>query len=234
MVGIVNGYWHPMYPAFLSLGHALLHATLATELRAYYLVNFGIFLLGMLAVVWFVDAVSGSRPEIQSASYLLDRYALRYLGLALLVIASQRELSLGKVRTDALLQAFLFFALAALLRHLATGRVRYAALMGLALGCAYSTKSFAFVVAFLSIGVLVAFRWLWLKQKASRVISAALAAFACFAVIAGPYVAALSRQHGRLDFGDSGSLNYAWFVGGTEKMHLQPYMTTQFGSAEVH
>src|ERR1019366_3412169 len=45
--GIVNGYWHPMYPAFLSLGHMLFRATLATELRAYYLVNFGIFLLEM-------------------------------------------------------------------------------------------------------------------------------------------------------------------------------------------
>ena len=26
--GIVNGYWHPMYPAFLSLGHMLFRATL--------------------------------------------------------------------------------------------------------------------------------------------------------------------------------------------------------------
>jgi hypothetical protein len=138
------------------------------------------------------------------------------------------------VRPDALLQAFLFFALAALLRHLATGRMRYAALMGLALGCAYLTKSFALVVALLLIAVLVGFRWLWLRHKASRTIPAALVALLCFAVIAGPYVAALSRQHGRLDFGDSGSLNYAWYVGGTEKMHLQPYMTSQFGSAEVH
>ena len=40
---------------------------------------------------------------------------MRYLGLTLLVIASQRELSLGKVRPDALLQAFLFLAIAGLL-----------------------------------------------------------------------------------------------------------------------
>jgi hypothetical protein len=51
--------------------------------------------------------------------------------------------------------------------------------------------------------------------------------------VAGPYVAALSIQRGRFDFGDSGALNYAWYVGGTEKMHLQPYQTGQFGSAEV-
>jgi hypothetical protein len=239
--GIVNGYWHPMYPAFLSLGHALFHATLATELRAYYFVNLAIFLLEMLAMVAFTDSIirlrqKGNRePQASEAQrFLLDRHAMRYLGLALLVIASQRELSLGKVRPDALLQAFLLFALAALLTHLATARLRYAALMGLALGCAYLTKSFAFVFAFLCILVLAAFRWLWLRHSPARIVPAALIAFACFAAVAGPYVAALSRQHHRLDFGDSGSLNFAWYVGGTEKMHLQPYMTSQFGSAEVH
>jgi hypothetical protein len=159
---------------------------------------------------------------------------MRYLGLALLLIASQRELSLGKVRPDALLQAFLLFALAALLTHLATARLRYAALMGAALGCAYLTKSFAFVFALLCIALFAVFRWLWMKHSLTRAIPAALVAGVCFGIVAGPYVAALSRQHGRLDFGDSGSLNYAWFVGGTEKMHLQPYMTSQFGSAEVH
>jgi hypothetical protein len=236
--GIVNGYWHPMYPAFLSLGHILFHATLATELRAYYFVNFAIFLLEMLAIVAFTDAILRLRTTLQPAStptnFLLTKYPLRYLGLALLTIASQRELSLGKVRPDALLQAFLLFALAALLQHLATNRIRYAALMGVALGCAYLTKSFAFVLTFLCIAILAIFRWLWLKHAPTRILPAALIALTTFAIVAGPYVAALSHQHGRLDFGDSGSLNYAWYVGGTEKMHLQPYQTSQFGSAEVH
>ena len=236
--GIVNGYWHPMYPAFLSLGHILFHATLATELRAYYFVNFAIFLLEMLAIVAFTDAIVRLRTTLQPTTtptnFLLTKYPLRYLGLALLTIASQRELSLGKVRPDALLQAFLLFALAALLQHLATNRLRYAALMGLALGCAYLTKSFAFVLAFLCIAVLAIFRWLWLKHSLMRIAPAATIALVTFAIVAGPYIAALSHQHGRLDFGDSGSLNYAWYVGGTEKMHLQPYQTSQFGSAEVH
>ena len=240
--GVVNGYWHPMYPALLALGHTLFRATLATELRAYYLVNFGIFLLGMVAVVCFTDALAGLREAAgkrvsgsasQRVVYLLDRYTMRYLGVALLVIASQRELSLGKVRPDALLQALLLLAIAALLRHLASNRLRYAALMGVALGCAYLTKSFAFVVAFLCILALAVFRRLWLRHGVKRILPAVLVAFVCFAVVAGPYVAALSIQRGRFDFGDSGALNYAWYVGGTEKMHLQPYQTGQFGSAEV-
>jgi len=240
--GIVNGYWHPMYPAFLALGHMLLGATPATELRAYYFVNFGIFLLGMVAIVCFTDSLARLRETAgqrisesasQRASYLLDRTMLRYLGLALLVIASQRELSMGKVRPDALLQAFLLFAIAALLTHLASGRLRYAALMGVALGCAYLTKSFAFVFAFLCIIALALFRWIWLRHGLMRILSAALIAFTCFVVVAGPYVAALSHQRHRFDFGDSGTLNYAWYVGGTEKMHLQPTQTGQFGSSEV-
>jgi hypothetical protein len=236
--GIVNGYWHPLYPALLALGRTVFHASLANELHAYYLVNYGIFLLEMLAIVCFTDALVGLRSALQPADsapdFLLSKYPLRYLGLALLVIASQRELSLGKVRPDALLQALLLFALAALLTHLATSRLRYAALLGLALGCAYLTKSFAFVFALLCILAFAAFRWLWLKHSLPRVIPAALVAFVCFGVVAGPYVAALSRQHGRLDFGDSGSLNYAWYVSGTEKYHLEPYMTSDFGTAEVH
>lgn len=236
--GIVNGYWHPMYPAFLSLGHFLFRSTLATEMRAYYWVNFIIFLLEMLAVISFTDSIVRLRTALQPATshidFLLDKYPLRYLGVALLVIASQRELSLGKIRPDALLQAFLLVALAALLNHLATKRIQYAGLMGLALGCAYLTKSFAFVFAFFCILALVVYRSIWLEHKLTRIIPAALVSLVCFAIVAGPYVAALSHQKGRLDFGDSGSLNYAWYVGGTEKMHLQPYMTSQFGSAEVH
>ncbi len=238
-VGIVNGYWHPMYPAFLSLGHILFHPTLATELRAYYLVNYGIFLLEMLAVVAFTDALAklretiGSQGQFTPGDFLLSKIALRYLGLALLAIASQRELSIGKVRPDALLQVFLLLALAALLRYFATRRFVFAALMGLALGCAYLTKSFAFVVSLLCVLTLVFFARIWMRQSILRAAGAGALALACFGVAAGPYITALSGQHGRLDFGDSGALNYAWYVGGTEKMHLQPYMTDRFGTAEV-
>ena len=231
---VVNGYWHPMYPALLSAGHVLFRASLANELRAYYFVNYVIFLLEMLAICCFTDALIALRARMnEGGNYLFEKYALRYLALALLVIASQRELSVGKIRPDALLQAFLFFAFAALLANLRTERIRDAALLGLALGAAYLTKSFAFVLTFLCIGALIAFRWIWLRHSLVRVAASASVALVCFGVLAGPYIAALSRQHGRLDFGDSGSLNYAWYVGGTEKMHLQPYMTSQFGSAEV-
>lgn len=239
--GVINGYWNPLYPAALSVGHVLFHATRYTELHAYYMVNFGIFLLEMLAIVVFTDSIIRLRDVRAAATgagvavrFLLDRYTLRYLGLALLVIASQRELSMGKVRPDALLQACMLFALAALMNHFATAHLRYAALMGVALGFAYLTKSFAFVFTLLCIVALIAFRWIWQRHAPTRIAAAALLAAACFAIVAGPYIAALSHQKGRLDFSDSGTLNYAWYVGGTEKMHLQNDETNLFGTSEVH
>jgi Dolichyl-phosphate-mannose-protein mannosyltransferase len=239
--GVINGYWNPLYPAFLTFGHAIFHPTRYTELHAYYMVNFGIFLLEMLAVVAFSDGLvqlRDLRETVSTASsslpFLLDRYSLRYLGVAILVISTQREVSIGKVRPDALLQAFLLFALAALFRHLATSRLRYAAWMGIALGLAYLTKSFAFLFTLLCVIALVAFRLFWQRHAPRRVAVSALLVLICFSVVAGPYIAALSKQKHRFDFGDSGNLNYVWFVAGTEKMHLQPYQTNLFGAADVH
>jgi hypothetical protein len=238
---VINGYWNPLYPALLALGHTIFHPTRYTELHAYYMVNFGIFLLEMLAVVAFTDALFSLRELREAAAatvnrppFLLDRYTLRYLGIGLLVIASQRELSMGKVRPDALLLAFLLLALAALLRHLATSHLRYAALMGLALGLAYLAKSFAFLFTLLCVIALVLFRLFWQKHAPARIAAAGLLVLVCFSIVAGPYIAALSKQKGRFDFGDSGNLNYVWFVSGTEKMHLEPDETSLFGVAEVH
>jgi hypothetical protein len=238
--GTVNAYWHPLYPATLAFGHRLFHATRFTELHAYYIVNFGIFLLEMLAIVSFTDAVILLREQRATASteapnrFVLDKYMLRYLGLALLVISSQRELSIGKVRPDALLQAFLLLGLAALLRHLATSQLRYAALMGIVFGMAYLTKSFAFLFTLACVASLVAFRWLWQRHSLARIAAAAALSLLCFVAVAGPYIAALSKQKGHFDFGDSGTLNYAWYVGGTEKMHLQNGHPELYGSSEVH
>ena len=42
-----------------------------------------------------------------------------------------------------------------------------------------------------------------------------------FLLISGAFIAALSKAKGRLTFGDSGKLNYAWYVNGTTYRHWQ-------------
>jgi hypothetical protein len=237
--GVVNAYWHPLYPALLMVTKALLHATRWNEVHAGYVLNYGIFLASVAAMLGFVSALGALRKrmspnEDQDASVaLLSVNALRLLGLGLLVIAQQRELSVGTIRPDALLQVLMLAAFAMLLRALATESLVYAPLMGLFLGLAYLTKSFAFLIALLAIAVMVVFQ-AWLQgRRLGKVVVGGLLATVVFAAVAGPYVAALSKQKGRFDFGDSGALNYAWYVSGTDKFHIEPWMTDSFGSAKV-
>ncbi len=239
--GVVNGYWNPLYPVGIALAQVVLHPTRMNELGAYYILNFVIFLGSVVAMLLFVDALVKLRArmlpsEDQSADSpsLLGLNALRLLGAGLIVIAAQRELSMGKVRPDALLQAFMLAAFAMLMQALVNESLVFAPLMGLFLGLAYLSKSFAFLIAFLSIAVMMIFQAWLQRRKLTRVITGGALAFVVFAAVAGPYIAALSKQKGRFDFGDSGALNYAWYVSGTDKMHLEPWMTNDFGSASVH
>jgi hypothetical protein len=238
--GMVNGYWHPLYPAGIAVADSVLHATRWNELQAEYLLNYVIFLASVAAMLMFVSALEALRRrmwpnEDQDARWspLLGLNAMRLLGLGLLVIASQRELSMGKVRPDALLQALMLAGFAMLLRALATESLVFAPLLGMFLGFAYLTKSFAFLVALLAIAMMLVFQWWVQGRRPGRVLTGGALALMVFGVIAGPYVAALSKQKGRFDFGDSGALNYAWYVSGTDKMHIEPWMTDNFGSATV-
>ena len=234
--GAVNGYWHPLYPAVLAAAQVAFHPSRWNEIPAYYFANYGIFLLELAAMVAFVYALDRLRERTLSSSTqpLLSREALALLGCAMLVVASQRELATGLVRPDALLQALMLLAFAMLLNALATESFVYAPLMGLFFGLAYLTKSFAFLIALLSVALMFVFQ-IWLQRRTlKRVLTNAALALVVFGVVAGPYIGALSHQKHRFDFGDSGALNYAWYVGGVEKMHLEPWMTSSFGPATVH
>jgi hypothetical protein len=237
----VNSYWHPLYPAFLAAGQMLFHPTRWNELGAYYTVNFVIFLLEAAAIWAFVTALVSLRTRLASQTTdlvagapLLSLNALRFLALGLLVVASQRELSMNFVRPDALLQALMLAAFAAMLATLASDSLWAAPLVGVFFGLAYLTKSFAFAVSVLTIAVMLGFG-LWAQRRSLKwALAAGLLAVFPLGLIAGPYVTALSHKMHRLDFGDSGALNFAWYVGNTEKMHLEPSMTDQFGTATVH
>jgi hypothetical protein len=238
--GVVNAYWHPLYPACLAVAQRVFHSTRMNELHAYYVLNYVIFLASVVAMLAFVSALDKLRTRMTpnadqnvGISPMLGLNALRLLGVALVVIASQRELSMGKIRPDALLQVLMLAAFAMLLQALATESLLFAPLMGLFFGLAYLTKSFAFLIALLTIALMVVFQAWLQRRKPVRVIVAGALALVVFAAVAGPYVAALSKQKHRFDFGDSGALNYAWYVSGTNKMHIEPWMTKNFGSATV-
>jgi hypothetical protein len=235
----VNAYWHPLYPACLAVAQSVFHTSRWTELGAFYVANFFIYLLQVGAVLLFVRSLVRLRTRMApEADALLSASGLGLIGVGILIIAGLRELQLGKIGPDGLLQALILIGLAMLMEALAVKTwplaLTFSALMGASFGLAYLAKSFAFPLTLLAIAVLAGFAWLVQRQPLMKVLGNAAAAFVVFGLISGPYVAALSHQKHRLTFGDSGSLNYAWYVSGTERTHLEPWETNRFGSATVH
>ena len=223
---VVNAYWNPLYAAALAAGQAIARPSRWTELQVFYSVNFVIFAACLFATMDLVRAMVQLRaraiPDSGERS-ALSPLALQFVSLALLFFSFQRELSLAKVRSDALLLFFLLLATAALMRIQATGKLRFFALLGLWLGLAFLTKSFAFLpTVALLFGMVVygMFRGGLLRRRI--LVGVALAA-AVFTVPAGPYIVAVSRQVGHFSTGESGSLNYAFDVDGTVRFHTFNY-----------
>ncbi len=80
-------------------------------------------------------------------------------------------------------------------------------LYGLILGIGYWMKAILFPLGFVTLGA--AYWWRRSLPGWGRRILVAGLVFLC---VSAPLILLLSRQKGRLTFGDSGRLNYAWFV----------------------
>ncbi len=220
---VANGYWNPGYAAALAVGQAIAHPTRWDELQTFFWVNFWIFLGCVAGCLFFVRALAlvreGSIADTDSAP-ALSGPALQLAALALLFYSFQRELTLGAVRSDSLLLFFLLIAAGLLLRIQAGGRWMLYPLLGVALGCAYLTKSFAFVPAGVLLAALLVYGF---RRKDSvdrrRMVAGTLAAGLIFTALAAPYAIAISKQRGRPTTGESARLNYAFFVDQTARWH---------------
>ncbi len=217
----INGYWNPGYPTVLALAERALHPTLWRELALVRYTNVAIFGLAMLACVFFTSGLTQARALWRGGDdAALPDGAVHLLGLALLTLSLGRELPVAAPRSDTLLFALLMFAGGLLLRHLCAPRalVIYAGL-GVTLGLAYLTKSFAFLPSLALIAALLLSSLAHTGAARRSALLGSVLFAALFALIAGPYILAISRQLGHFTTGESARLNYAFFIDMTPRWH---------------
>ncbi len=210
---VANGYWNPGYAFALAAGQIVAHPTRWTELQVFYWVNFVIFGLGLAATLYFAQSLVRLRQDSDpEAEFALNPAALCLTALALMFASFQWELSLGKVRSDALLYLFMMLAAAFLMRIQSNGKLRYYALLGAALGLAYLTKSFAILPSIMLMGGLFIHA---MRRRGTARISALAGTVICgliFVVLSGPYIYGISKQRGRFTIGESARINYTYYV----------------------
>ena len=111
---------------------------------------------------------------------------------------------------DMLLQAMAYLAAAMSVRLFLPGASwRHSVALGVSLGLGYLAKAAMFPAA------LVLLTLLFLRPpKPDPGRRQVLVALLGFALVCAPLVLLLSLQKGRFTFGDTGRLNYAWWIGG--------------------
>lgn len=195
--GIVNGYWGPVYTALLAAVRFLMRPTASLEFRAVHVANYAAFIIGLITFTLLI------RELISRSSWMpARRKAVILWGYALFLWSSITQVTVAVVTPDLLLSA-LIWLIAFLVLKASDDRPLFSFALGVACALAFLTKSVMFVASI---------PFLLCALPTRRMVRAVLLSLLAFAFVAGPWIGALSRQKGRLTFGDTGKLAYALFV----------------------
>lgn len=208
---LVSTYWGPLYPlligvARLAVGWTLL-GTPANELALVHIVNFGLFGLSLAAFEWLVfelrmTAAGWGNGALSSA---WGRVAAYVLFGALTLAMTPPSLT----TPDLVVNAACFAAFASILRLERRRNAWSACLLGASLGLGVLAKSFMLPFSVLMLGLLA----IRLHVRGARLLGVATGAWL---ILSAPWVAAMSGSAGHFTIGDTGRLNYIWFVDGQQ------------------
>ena len=212
---LVNGYWSPLYPTVVGLLRLCVSGTaLSQPYWEFFLLHLASWLglaLSLGAFDWFLFTLERAgeawnrRPFFNAAN--------RVMAYALFAVAALVMISVEGTVPDFFLTACVFAAFALAIRITETpnhwGR---GATLGLVLAVGALSKSFMFP---LSVVVLATLAFAMRRHGRAGMRPIAMA-FAVFVVTTLPWCIALSRQLGHPSTGETGALNFAWYVNGNQ------------------
>ncbi|HEY6072713.1 MAG TPA: hypothetical protein VIV15_04775 [Anaerolineales bacterium] len=220
-----NGLWSPLYPALVGIVLAILRPPPVWEFPVVHLANFLLYLVALAAFDWFLRQVLLFRTKRVGHSawegrVLMPEWALWALGYALFLWVSLDLITLWLVTPDMMVAACVFLATGLLVRILSEPRrwMDYA-LLGLTLGLGFLAKApmLPMAAVYFALALLMATRRADWRIRVPRVVPAVVV----FAVIIAPFVVELSAKEGHYTVGESGKLNYAWWINGVAMIHWQ-------------
>jgi len=202
--GLVNLYWSPLYPLLVGLARIVARASPAGEVPVMHVVNAAAFLASFAAYEYFLAPVLRLASETRHA-VLGGRWA-RAIAYGLFICVAFTLTPIELTTPDLLAAAATFAAFGALLRlRNSPSEAAAAVVLGVSLGLGALAKSFMIQWA------IVCFVALAMALRKSG-LNSLVRAVVVWVVFVGPWTALLSRAAGRLTFGDTGRLTYAWFV----------------------
>ena len=226
---LANGYWSPLYPMLIGgalrlagIGGPTADAQLLTpELRVVFAVNVVVMAMAALAFVRLLHALHRASPASSRAVTACRAIAAS----ALFVWCAIRFIGTTSVTPDALLTTWLLLLTAELVAAASGAPSRSRTVrVAVLLAAGYWTKAVFFPVALvvLPIYLLLALRDTTLRaDRRAHLVRALVPALALVA----PLVLVQSVTQQRLSFGETGRLNYRWYVLGAP--HAPPSLAPE-------
>ena len=208
---LVSTYWGPLYPLLIGLARIGLGWTPlglpANEFALVHFVNLLLFMISLAAFEWLVAelAITAARWGNQSLASAPGRVAAYVLFGALTLAMSPPSLT----TPDLLVNASCFAAFASILRLDRDATPRSGFILGASLGLGVLAKSFMLPFSVLVLGIAA----LRFRARGARALAIAGGAWL---MLAAPWVAAMSYSNRGFTVGETGRLNYLWFVDGQQ------------------
>ena len=206
-----NGYWSPLYAWCEGLALGLIKPSLWWEPITIHAVNFVLYLLSLFAFRFFLHSLlrtlRGESEKSGSEAVPLSEWVLTGLGYCIFLWATIVLIDSSVITPDAMVAMFLFLMGGYLVELRRGESFRKFALFGLLCGAGYWSNAVIFPVSFGLLAILL------FSGRITRLrVTGVLLAGVTFLAVSAPLITALSKQKGRLTFGDSGKLNYAFMV----------------------
>ena len=209
----VNGYWGPLYAWLLAIGMRFLHPGIRTEFAMARTLNFALFAAALYTFSRYWRAVAAwSKRTSDDETAIPAAGPLVWIVLGYLLFVTNFAWNVDTVNPD-ILVATIVFAIAACLFQLNDRQphgIGAYAWLGLLLAIGYYAKT---IMLYFAVFILAAIMVQGFRPGSLR---RPIIAILVFVLLTSPFVAILSRTLGHFTAGDSGRLNYAWFVNGTE------------------
>jgi hypothetical protein len=208
----ISGYWSPMYCWWVGLALHVVKPSIWREFITVQAANLAVYLVALFCFRFFLHSILRAHKQEEEKNKVDDAHplpdwVLSGLGYGIFLWASLVLIDVADVTPDLLVAAFVFLIAGYLVDLCYHESYPKFAVFGVLCGAAYLNKAAMFPTGF-GLLVILLFSAKFSKRRVLGVMLAAL----IFLVVSLPFIAALSRQKGRLTFGDSGKLAYASMV----------------------
>jgi hypothetical protein len=194
----LNGSWNPLYAWLIGLDFLVFRPSPYWEYPAVQLLNFGVYAVTVVSFEYFLRGLLAWKRG--------DAVAVRVIAYGLFLWSALILIRVWTVNADMLVAASLYAALGLLLRahNAKAASVPTSVLLGMTLAIGYYSKAVMFPLSLaLLLIALIVLRW-------RRTLIAAFV----FSLLSAPLILGVSKSAGHLTFGDTGRVNYAWYVNG--------------------